>query len=413
MKVKNLFSCVALLGAMALSSCGQQPHSHNPGEHGFCSCGIYMGETFEFAPVHDSGDEWLYDFVNVFLGTISDNYSYHFRVEGGKNYHAYHFEQGDGVVVNNVTAFTVNEAGQIVNYMIDDVFGVQSLELGPDRYLYFDVNVPTGSSGAWLQIQGFHYFAAAGVCEHDGQFVTNQGKKHGHVIPMGTATAEFINIASADGGADYYQFSEDTNTHNPCFGGHTVKLTNIQNIPANSLSMYYVDLDNKTHEIHEGDMIPVGISHAYVKLAHDDAISNGRFTIATDQHPLAEHGYCPYCDHLMNGTLPLGMNEGFSDPFDISVQEMYYFAVDVTHPETNEFTIRFDSSTKVLEDSGENYDLYIWNGENFETVESESTGLNEVTYDITNVDHRTDYVFFQVRGTGAHSNVRVRAVDLG
>ena len=410
MKVKNLFSCVALLGAMALSSCGQQPHSHNPGEHGFCSCGIYMGETLELIEHWDSEHTvWSYDELMKSFGMLEQDQDYHCRVMA-KNLHSYYFVDSDFVNKEDVKAFIVNEAGQIVNYQLGDGETFAKLELGPDGYLYIDAKVKAGDNTTWFEICGDHYYAEAGVCEHDGQFVTTQGQKKGHVIPMGSYKAEFINVAIADGGADFYQFTEDTNTHNPLFGGHKLEIAEVTNIPENSLSMYYVDNDNKTHHVTKNDKIPVGIGQVYVALAHDGPVTNGSFRVKIHEHADAQHGLCPYCDQLMNGTLELIVNESYSDPFDMHIGNAYYFGVNVATPETKKFTIQFSAGENILEPTAGTFNVYYWNGEQFDIAELESAGYNEATYVVPSEHLYSNYMMFEIIPNEPHLNVKAKAV---
>ena len=379
----------------SLVGCGDTPHVHSANEHGFCSCGEYLGETkaFEEGSLTILQQDSLEDGASVFCRAPFDG--------AHLIYHIEEFDEWtDETILQQLSVFTIKD-GEAVPYDIAVTYGNDKvIEIGDDGYVYFALhNKGKKVHTPFIRILSDHTYNEAGVCEKEGNY-------KGTDITYGSASVEFLNHED-DHEVKYYRYTETAPVY---VGGHSMRLE-LTGIQAEDVKMYYVDSQFKAHHVTDEDGIPLGIDKLYLAYTHNHVVSNGTIRIWKNQHTATEHCFCTICETFTGGSELLAMNDEYTEKFTIDSGTTYYYHFSVKNPKTDEFEVQIDAIVDLLNHTSPNYKLYYWNGENFVLLTASEHSSNRVSYDVSIASFDFEYVLFEFTAPLNLNDVRIRVHD--
>ena len=303
--------------AVPVAVANSNKHTHVEGEHGFCSCGAYLHETYHFGLAEEFTDEDIWKVIDsgdelglVRWAQLEQGATRMFRIAGGHNHHDFDLNDWDAEdIANDMKVYVRNNEGQFVfaNILADN----NSIELYDDGHLYVEFTNSGPKQDCFLQIYERHSWNEAGVCRVEGN-----ENPHMRGTP---ATGKVENINMSANSTAYYRKSMGA--------GHKVQTQGWVDIDDTvDIDLYYVDAEHAAHVLQSSTVIPEGVNKIYATVkTHDVGITNGKFEIGILEHPVG-NGWCAEHEE------PTGtqLNAGIAEPVDAVKGETYHFYYIVT-----------------------------------------------------------------------------------
>lgn len=409
MKNKKLLFSVICLSALMLSACGKgnnnEPPSsneepsgeehttHTADEYGFCTgCGTYCGETFALeADDNENPTYWQY---YLELGDMAAGESYFCRFSGFHNGHSFDVNDWDpwDVDINDMLTTFVIKNNVITPIPFADN---NAVDAGDDGYIYVVIHAEETLNDVFVDFMENHFKDETSHCPVDDYYSGF------------TVHSLSFNVSSNVGWpTKTYKVSTSALINLP---HHTVELKTT-GLDGADISMYYEDVNHQIHTL-EGVTIPDGIQAIYVNVnSVKEGYTSGNVTIAIKDHPDAEHGFCPYCEKLIEEAIALPAGD-FSSSVDFVAGETYYFYIETdsltSFPTGIEiYTSEIDESENPnIFDLSKAYGLYYWDttleaGDQFQPLDPDSDKTDDacaVYFAISDASYLGDagYIFFE------------------